>query len=75
MIRIIRQENYYNLHLGQDGYDLDSSTYQPLVRQEVQVSHRQIQKNHYSEKQNRSMKNHNQNIDQRQIQINSIKKP
>lgn len=75
MIRIIRQENYDNLHLGQDGYDLDSSTYQPLVRQEVQVSHRQIQKNHYSEKQNRSMKNHNQNIDQRQIQINSIKKP
>lgn len=51
MIRIIRQENYDNLHLGQDGYDLDSSTHQPLVRQEVQVNHRQIQKNHYSEKQ------------------------
>lgn len=75
MIRIIRQENYDNLHLGQNGYDLDSSTHQPLVRQEVQVSHRQIQKNHYSEKQNRSMKNHYQNINQRQIQINSIKKP
>lgn len=32
------------------GYDLDSSIHQPLVRQEVQVNHRQIQKNHYKNK-------------------------